>query len=85
MLLLSIVGVEKEDICVDYQCSSTYITRFTEDISGSCITNMQHLLCWMEDRWGSSAGYLESIGISKKNIQKIKIKFVKHSDLYVNG
>lgn len=85
MLILSIAGVEKEDICTDYQCSSAYITRFTEDISGSCITNMQRLLCWVEDKWGSPAGYLESIGVPDKNIQKIKAKFVKHSDLYVNG
>ena len=84
MLLLSIVGVEKEDICVDYQCSSTYITRFTEDISGSCITNMQRLLCWMEDRWGVRSIIWNPLGFLK-NIQKIKVKFVKHSDLCVNG
>ena len=85
MLLLSVVEVEKEDICTDYQCSSAYITKFTDDISGSNITNMQRLISWVEKEWGSPVDYLKSIGVSDKNIQKIKAKFVEHPDLYVNG
>ena len=52
MLILSSVGVEREDILVDYQCSSTYITKFTTDISGSNIYNMKWILNWIDQEWG---------------------------------
>lgn len=81
MLLLSSMGVEREDILVDYQCSSTYITKFTTDISGSNIYNMKRILDWMEQEWGNVHGYLQQIGVQSEIVQKIRSKFVHN--LYV--
>ena len=78
MLLLAMTGVEKTDIYNDYQCSSLYITEFTEDISGSNVSNMQNLVEWMEQKWGGAMKYLESIGVSGEIVRKIHEKFVKY-------
>ena len=78
MLILSSVGVEREDILVDYQCSSTYITKFTTDISGSNIYNMKWILNWIDQEWGGVPEYLRQIGVQSETIQKIKSKFVEN-------
>lgn len=78
MLILSSVGVEREDILVDYQCSSTYITKFTTDISGSNIYNMKWILNWIDREWGGVPEYLRQIGVQSETIQKIKSKFVEN-------
>lgn len=81
MLILSCVGVEKEDILVDYQCSSTYVKEFTTDISGSNIYNMKKILEWIEKEYGGVEAYLKEIGVSGETIQNLKNKFVDNSDM----
>ncbi len=81
MLILSCMGVDREDILVDYQCSSTYITKFTTDISGSNIYNMKKVLEWIDKNWGGVPEYLQHIGAQSETIQKIRSKFV--DNLYV--
>lgn len=78
MLLLALEGVEKADIYNDYQCSSLYITEFTDDISGSNVANMQCLIEWMGKKWGSVRRYLENIGVSGEIARKIHAKFVNN-------
>ena len=77
MLILSSVGVEREDILVDYQCSSTYITKFTTDISGSNIYNMKWILNWIDREWGGVPEYLRQIGVQSETIQKINPSLLK--------
>ena len=79
MLILSSVGVEREAILVDYQCSSTYITKFyLIDISGSNIYNMKWILNW-NNEWGGVPEYLRQVEQAQsETIQKIKSKFVEN-------
>lgn len=77
MLILSSVGVDREDILVDYQCSSTYITKFTTDISGSNIYNMKWILNWIDQEWGGVPEYLRQIGVQSETIQKSNPSLLK--------
>lgn len=71
-------GKDRTGILVDYQCSSTYITKFTTDISGSNIYNMKWILNWIDREWGGVPEYLRQIGVQSETIQKIKSKFIEN-------
>ena len=65
------------EVVADYQCSSTYITKFTTDISGSNIYNMKWILNWIDREWGGVPEYLRQIGVQSETIQKINPSLLK--------
>ncbi|WP_010277582.1 tyrosine-protein phosphatase [Paenibacillus senegalensis] len=72
MFLLSLAGVEDVDIVADYEVSRTYIASFSDDLSGSHYSNMSRLLTYIHEKYGSPEGYLESIGIDRDKLERIR-------------
>ena len=76
MLILSCAGAAREDILADYQMSSLYIKRFTDDVSGSNVYNMEKLLEYIDHKWGNIMGYLNYCGVQEAYIKKMRNKIL---------
>lgn len=79
MFLLSLAGVEELDIVADYEVSRTYISSFSDDLTGSHYSNMSRFLTYIREKFGSPEGYLESIGIEKEKLEKIRKRLLAGS------
>jgi protein-tyrosine phosphatase len=76
MFLLSIVGVCQLDIVADYEVSRTYIQNTSEDISGSHYKNMEGLLLFLKEKYGSPVNYLRNIGVREETLTSIYHKML---------
>lgn len=88
-LLLSLVGVPKNDILVDYQISYTYILEMVKQlhmdnpdlpsfIGQSKIEYIDDFLQHFNKKYGSVENYFLEIGLTKKEIQAIKSKLTEY-------
>lgn len=90
-LLLSAAGVCKEDIIADYEVSYTYIKPFIEreirNNSGliwdgayerfySHGENMEHILGYIEEKFGGTIGYFRKIGLTEAEINTLCRKLI---------
>lgn len=87
-LLLDLAGVEREEIVEDYAascyCLKGYISRLNEfptyhsDFLQSEPKEMEKMLDFLENIYGGTESYLLNIGVSSKEIETIKEKFIKN-------
>lgn len=89
MLLLSLVGIDKEDIMANYQVSQTNLLRNTtirkrnlpKNMDPSCLysdpSNIEKCLMYINENFGTTENYLKHCGLSEEEIQKIKHKLIK--------
>ncbi len=90
-LLLSAAGVCKEDIIADYEVSYAYIKPFVErevrNNTGliwdgayerfySHGENMEHILGFIEEKFGSAVGYFRKIGLNEEEIKALCRKLI---------
>lgn len=86
MLLLTIAGVDEDDIVADYQLTYTYLEKYIHDNSESLWdTNaemhyslpqtMRTVIDYIKNKYGSVIDYIKSIGLSDESIEKIKNRF----------
>ena len=87
MLLLSIAGVDKEDIVADYCVSMIYMRDVydTIDFGGPLEPKfrltppdaMGDTIDYLEGKYGSVTDYIRTCGVSDETIEKIRAKFVE--------
>lgn len=86
MLLLTIAGVDEDDIIADYQVTYTYLRRYIEEHEKTLWNKnkiyfysqpetMLTLIKHLNKKYGSVEKYILSTGISRENILKIRRKF----------
>jgi protein-tyrosine phosphatase len=95
-MLLDCVGVEHNEIVVDYMRSALYVTpimqimrqeglqNVSQDLFDVAVwprpENIQVLLYFLRQRYGGSAGYLQDAGITSDELQQLQVKFTVASD-----
>lgn len=89
MLLLSLVGIDKEDIMANYQVSQTNLLRNAEimnvnipkNMDPSCMysdpSNIERCLSYISENFGTTEDYIKHCGLSEEDIQKIKYKLLQ--------
>lgn len=88
MLLLSLVGVSREDIIANYQVTYTYLkanknlfSSIPKDMDMSCMfsdaENMQKCLDYIKDYYGDTQAYLLACGITKQQIDYLQERLLK--------
>ena len=90
-LLLIAAGVCKEDIIADYEVSYTYtkpyVAREIRNKSGiiwegsyerfySHGENMEHILNYIEEKFGGVEGYFSAIGLTREETERLKNKLI---------
>lgn len=86
LLLLTIAGVQEDDIIADYQVTYTYVEKYVEDHSDilwsqdremhySKPESMKSLIAHLKEMYGSVYEYILSTGISEGKIDKIRRRF----------
>lgn len=87
--LLKLLGVDNQDIIVDYLASATFLKNMIKDFASSfedvdilpMITphyeTMEKLLEYIDKEYGSIDGYLSSCGVSQEKLSKIKEKYIE--------
>ncbi len=87
-LLLDVAGVEVETIAADYGRTQEYLAPILEEIlkgvpeqfAPMLAINPAYMLETMEyihQEWGSSAGYLDSIGMRQNQIDQLRVKLIE--------
>lgn len=87
-MLLSIAGVEREDIIADYASSMVYMhdvygtMGFPENVPEHFFETppaaMRTLLAQLEEKYGGVMEYLRACGVSDAAVTRIREKFVVH-------
>lgn len=86
MLLLTIAGVEEDDIVADYQLTYTYLEKYMcthadtlwdtdPENHYSLPQTMRSLLAYIKNKYGSVEDYIRKIGISDRDKEKIRKRF----------
>lgn len=87
-ILLKLVGVDLYDIIADYQVSKTYLhPKYNDMLNNPSIMyaslydskpeTMFEFLNYLDDKYDSIEAYLNSKGISDKQIEQIRSKFIE--------
>ena len=84
MLLLGLCGVSKEDILANYQVSHTYLKDHVELHIHDGLEELEYSRPeWMEaaydhvlDKYGTFRAYFLAVGLTKKEIRKIRQKMI---------
>ncbi len=87
-ILLKLVGVDPYDIIADYQVSKTYLhPKYNDMLNNPSIMyaslydskpeTMFEFLNYLDEKYDSIEAYLNSKGISDKQIEQIRLKFIE--------
>lgn len=86
MLLLTVAGVNEDDIVADYQLTYTYLEKYMHthaetlwdtdpEMHYSLPQTMRSLLDFIKKKYGSVEDYIRQIGIGDDDIEKIRKRF----------
>ena len=86
MLLLTIAGVDEDDIVADYQLTFTYLEKFIKNHSDklwetdmtmhySLPQTMRTLIEYINQKYGSVTDYILQTGVTETEIEKIRKRF----------
>ena len=86
MLLLTIAGVDEDDIVADYQLTFTYLEKFIRNNSDklwetdmkmhySLPETMRTLIEYINEKYGSVTEYILQTGVTETEIEKIRKRF----------
>lgn len=86
MLLLSIAGVDEDDIVADYQLTYTYLESYIKANSDSLWDTapqnhyslpqtMHTLITYIKNRYGSVMDYISKSGVTHEEIESIRARF----------
>lgn len=86
LMLLTIAGVDEDDIVADYQLTYTYLENYIHthadslwdtnaEMHYSLPQTMRILIAYIKDKYGSVQDYISSTGIDDESIEKIRKRF----------
>lgn len=86
LMLLTIAGVDEDDIVADYQLTYTYLENYIHthadslwdtnaEMHYSLPQTMRTLIAYIKDKYGSVQNYIHSTGIADEDVEKIRKKF----------
>lgn len=86
LMLLTIAGVDEDDIVADYQLTYTYLENYIHthadslwdtnaEMHYSLPQTMRTLIAYIKDKYGSVQDYISSTGIDDESIEKIRKRF----------
>ncbi len=86
LMLLTIAGVDEDDIVADYQLTYTYLENYIRthadslwdtnaEMHYSLPQTMRTLIAYIKDKYGSVQNYIHSTGIADEDVEKIRKKF----------
>ncbi len=86
LMLLTIAGVDDDDIVADYQLTYTYLENYIRthadslwdtnaEMHYSLPQTMRTLIAYIKDKYGSVQNYIHSTGIADEDVEKIRKKF----------
>jgi protein-tyrosine phosphatase len=80
-LLLLAMGVDRNDAIADYEVSGTYYRRKIDDYSEndydkSKAENIEHLLEYIDKKYGNAEGYLRAAGVGDADFEALRRKFL---------